>query len=65
MAKTNPVEFAREVRREVSKVTWPTRKETGITTVMVFVFVFIMAIFFLIVDYISGAVVRAILGLGL
>jgi len=64
MAKTSPVEFAREVRREVSKVTWPTRKETGITTVMVFVFVFIMAIFFLGVDYVSSAVVRAILGFG-
>ncbi|MEM8915288.1 MAG: preprotein translocase subunit SecE [Pseudomonadota bacterium] len=64
MAKTNPVEFAREVRREVSKVTWPTRKETGITTMMVFVFVAIMAVFFLIVDYISSTVVQAILGLG-
>lgn len=64
MAKTNPAEFAREVRREVSKVTWPTRKETGITTAMVFVFVFIMSIFFLMVDYLSSTVVRAILGIG-
>ena len=64
MARTNPFEFLQQVRTEVSKVTWPTRKETGITTVMVFIFVFIMAIFFLIVDYISSAVVRAILGFG-
>jgi preprotein translocase subunit SecE len=39
MAKTSPAQFIRQVRQEVSKVTWPTRKETGITTAMVFVMV--------------------------
>lgn len=64
MAKTNPAVFYRQVRQEVSKVTWPTRKETMITTVMVFVFVVIMAIFFLIVDQLASFAVRLILGIG-
>ena len=64
MAKTSPLQFYRQVRQELSKVTWPTRKETGITTVMVFIFVIIMAIFFLIVDGIINLGVSTILGLG-
>ena len=39
MAKTNPFEFIQQVRAEGSKVTWPTRKETAVTTVMVFIMV--------------------------
>jgi preprotein translocase subunit SecE len=50
MAKPNPFEFLQEVRDEASKVTWPTRRETLVTTGMVFVFVFIAAIFFFVVD---------------
>ncbi len=50
MAKTSPIEFIREVKREASKVTWPTRREALITTVMVFIMATIMAIFFLLVD---------------
>jgi len=64
MAKFTPGRFIKEVRQETSKVTWPTRKETVITTGMVFVMVFIMAIFFLIVDYILSLGVQQILGLG-
>ncbi len=64
MAKTGPVQFYRQVRQEIAKVTWPSRKETGVTTIMVFIFVVLMAIFFLIVDQIIGWVVRLILGLG-
>jgi preprotein translocase subunit SecE len=64
MAKTSPAEFIRQVRQEVSKVTWPTRKETGITTLMVFIFVAIMAVFFLVVDQIAAFLVRLILGIG-
>ena len=58
----NPVEFVREVRAEVSKVTWPTRRETMITTSMVFVFVVIAALFFLVADRIIGFVVKQVLG---
>jgi preprotein translocase subunit SecE len=51
MAKTNPFEFLQQVRNETSKVTWPTRRETLITTIMVFIFTVAAAIFFLVVDY--------------
>jgi preprotein translocase subunit SecE len=54
----------REVRQEVSRVTWPTRKETLITTAMVFVMVFFAAMFFFIVDQVLHYVVRWTLGLG-
>ena len=64
MAKVNPGQFIREVRREVSKVTWPTRKETMVTTGMVFVMVFLAAMFFFVVDQILSLGVQQILGLG-
>ena len=46
--------FSAQVRQEVSKVTWPTRKETMVTTSMVFVMVVIAALFFLLVDQIAS-----------
>jgi preprotein translocase subunit SecE len=64
MAKTSPAQFIREVRQEASKVTWPTRKETGITTVMVFIMVVLAALFFFLVDTIVAKVVQLVLGLG-
>jgi preprotein translocase subunit SecE len=64
MAKTNPMEFVQQVRREVAKVTWPSRRETMVTTMMVFIFVTISAVFFLLVDQILSVGVKAILGLG-
>lgn len=62
MAKTSPAQFVRQVRQEASKVTWPTRKETGIATAMVFVMVIIMSLFFLLVDEIIAFLIQAILG---
>ena len=64
MSKTNPIEFLQEVRQETSKVTWPTRKETGISTAMVFLFVFLASIFFLIVDQILQFGGKFVFGLG-
>jgi preprotein translocase subunit SecE len=64
MAKTNPFEFMQQVRQEAQKVTWPTRKETMITTAMVFVFVTIAALFFLVADQIIAWGVSFLLGLG-
>ncbi len=64
MAKTNPMEFVQQVRREVAKVTWPTRKETMVSTVMVFVFVFVAATFFFLVDQLLAVLVRLVLGIG-
>ena len=64
MARTSPVKFAQEVRQEVARVTWPSRKETVTTTAMVFVMVFIAAGFFFVVDQIFSAGVRLVFGLG-
>jgi preprotein translocase subunit SecE len=64
MSKTSPAQFLKEVRQEASKVTWPTRKETGISTAMVFVFVILAAIFFLIIDQVLQFGVKLIFGLG-
>jgi preprotein translocase subunit SecE len=64
MAKSSPVKFFQEVRQEVSRVTWPNRKETVTTTAMVFVMVFIAAGFFFLVDQVCSAGVRLVFGLG-
>jgi preprotein translocase subunit SecE len=64
MAKPNPAVFMRQVRQEVAKVTWPTRKETGVTTAMVFVMVALASIFFLVVDKLISLGVQAVLGIG-
>jgi preprotein translocase subunit SecE len=64
MAKTNPAQFIQEVRQEASKVTWPSRKESGISTVMVFVMVIVSAIFFMVVDWALQHGVRIVLGIG-
>ena len=50
MAMANPVKFIQEVRAEVSKVVWPTRRETIMTTIMVFIMATLTAIFFFLVD---------------
>jgi len=63
MAKISPVEFGRQVNIERKKVTWPTWKETWITTAMVFAMVVLASIFFLIVDSGLGWVVTYLLGL--
>lgn len=64
MAKTSPAKFIQEVRQEAAKVTWPSRKEAGISTAMVFVMVVIAAIFFLLVDQLLSWGVKLIFGLG-
>lgn len=64
MAKISPFKFLQEVRAEAQKVTWPTRRETAITTAMVFVMVAIAAVFFLLADQVMRVVVTAVLGVG-
>lgn len=64
MASTSPVEFLRQVRQEVGKVTWPTRRETLQTTAMVFLMVILASLFFFVVDLVLGHGVRYILSLG-
>ena len=63
MFKSSPLKFFKEVKQETSKVTWPTRKETIITTVMVFIMVFLLSIFFLGVDQLLSFLVKLVLGL--
>ncbi len=64
MATINPAQYVREVIGEVKKVTWPTRKETTVTTIMVFIMVVLAAIFFFILDLALSAAVKFVLGLG-
>ncbi len=63
MAKISPIEFGRQVNAERKKVTWPTWKETWVTTAMVFAMVVLASIFFLVVDYILGTGVTYLLGM--
>jgi preprotein translocase subunit SecE len=64
MARTNPFVFLQQVRTEVSKVTWPTRKETVITTLMVLAMVVMAALFFLVADQVLSFIVSFVLGIG-
>jgi len=61
---TSPFKFIQEVREETRKVTWPSRKETMITTAMVFVMVAITSVFFMISDQIIRIAVTFVLCLG-
>jgi preprotein translocase subunit SecE len=51
MAKTNPLQFVQQVRAEVSKVVWPTRREVTVTSIMVFIMAMLTALFFFFVDW--------------
>ena len=62
MAKTNPVQFVQQVRSEVSKVVWPTRREVLLTTVMVFIMAALTAVFFALVDLLIRSGLQGILG---
>ncbi|MDA8231458.1 MAG: preprotein translocase subunit SecE [Magnetospirillum sp.] len=64
MAKTSPGQFIKQVRQEVAKVTWPSRRETAISTAMVFAMVVIAAIFFMLVDQVFAWMVKLLFGLG-
>jgi preprotein translocase subunit SecE len=64
MAKTSPAQFVKQVRQEAAKVTWPSRKETTVSTVMVFVMVVLAAVFFLLVDQVFATAVKFVFGLG-
>ena len=63
MAKISPFKFLHEVRAEADKVTWPTRRETLVTTIMVFVMVALASILFLVADQVIRIVITFILGI--
>ena len=60
----NPVAYYKQVKSEMQKVTWPTRKETTISVIAVFVMVTLSAVFLFMADQIIAFVVRMILGFG-
>ena len=62
MLKTKPLDFMRQVRQEVAKVTWPTRKETIVNSIMVIVLSVVAAVFFLAADGLIAFIVGYILG---
>ena len=64
MAKTSPAEFVRQVRQEVGKVTFPTRRETTTSVILVIIMVTVASIFFLLADTVIHAVIVKILGFG-
>ena len=63
-SKTNPFTFLQQVRAEASKVTWPSQRETMISSAMVIVMAFMAAIFFFVADQLMGFGVELLLGLG-
>ena len=65
MAKTSPVEFFRQVKAEAKKVTWPTRQETTVSTIAVFIMVTIASIFLYFSDQVIAFLVRSIMTLGM
>jgi preprotein translocase subunit SecE len=64
MAKVSPFKFFQEVRQEAAKITWPSWRETVITTIMVFVMAAVAGVFFLLVDQVIRIVVTFVLGIG-
>ncbi|MDQ7069662.1 MAG: preprotein translocase subunit SecE [Rhodobacterales bacterium] len=63
MARTNPLQFIQQVRAEVSKLVWPSRREVMLTTVMVFIMAALTAVFFAIVDIIIRSGLTSLLGM--
>jgi len=64
VAKLDPAQFVREVRQEAARVTWPSRKETLITTGLVLGLSTLAAIFFLVVDQLIQLAMRLVFGIG-
>ena len=63
MATTNPLQFIQQVRAEVSKIVWPTRREVLMTTVMVFIMAALTAVFFALVDLLIRSGLQGLLNL--
>ena len=64
MAKVSPFKFMQEVRQEAAKITWPTRRETTITTIMVFAMAALAAIYFWVADQVIFNLVTFVLSIG-
>ena len=64
MAKTNPAQFVRQVRQEMNRITWASRRETMFASLSVFVMAMIASIFFLLVDLMLSSIVQFLLSFG-
>ena len=64
MAKTNPTQFVRQVRQEINRITWATKRETMIASMSVFVMALIASLFFFLVDLLLSNIVQALLSFG-
>ena len=64
MAKTNPAQFVRQVRQEINRITWATRRETMFASMSVFVMALIAAVFFFLVDLLLSYIVQTLLSFG-
>ena len=64
MAKVSPAQFVRQVRQEISRISWANRRETGVATLTVFIIATIAAVFFLLVALVLSNVLQFVLGLG-
>ena len=64
MAKTNPAQFVRQVRQEINRITWATKRETMFASMSVFVMAFIASVFFFLVDLLLSNIVQMLLGFG-
>jgi len=64
MAKTGPLEFVQQVKAEVKKVTWPSRKETTVSTIAVFIMVVLAATFLFFADQLLAFLVNLVLDIG-
>ena len=62
MSRVSPAQFVRQVRQEISKINWASRKDTVTATITVFVMVLIASIFFLIIDFLLSNIVQFTLG---
>ncbi len=63
MVALNPAKFVREVRQEMKRVSWPTRKETTVFTTMVLLIAALASVFFVVVDLVAGSLIHYIIGI--
>lgn len=63
MARTNPLQFVQQVRSEVAKVVWPTRREVMLTTIMVFIMAALTAVFFAVIDLLIRSGLQGVLSI--
>ena len=64
MAKTNPAQFVRQVRQEINRITWATKRETMFASISVFVMALIASVFFFLVDLLLSKIVQTLLSFG-